>query len=151
MRKVLLAGLLAAVSVAAHGQIRYATYVTGLSQPVAMIQDPGQSNVQYVVQRTGLIRVIQNGAVLSTPFVNLSSLIITSYVEEGLLGLALPPDYATSGYAYVYYTDANQDIQIARYSRSTTNPLTLDPSSAYPILTIPHPVDQNHNGGTLRF
>ncbi|HVT12782.1 MAG TPA: PQQ-dependent sugar dehydrogenase [Fimbriimonadaceae bacterium] len=150
MRKVLLAGLLAAVS-AAHGQIRYSTYVTGLSQPVAMTQDPGQPNVQYVVQRTGLIRVIQNGTLLSTPFIDLSSLVITSYVEEGLLGLALPPDYATSGYAYVYYTNTSQDIQIVRYSRSTSNPLTLDSSSAYPILTIPHPVDQNHNGGTLRF
>lgn len=151
MKKGVLALLLALTACVSQAQIRYSTYVTGLSQPVAMIQDPTLSNVQYVVQRTGLIRVIQNGVVLSTPFANLSSLLITSYIEQGLLGLAFAPDYATSGYAYVYYNDTSGNIQISRYSRSTGNPLTLDPTTAYPILTVGHTLHPNHNGGTLRF
>lgn len=151
MRKELLAVLFAAATCMAPAQIRYSSYVTGLSQPVAMIQDPNLANVQYVVQRTGLIRVIQDGTVLATPFVNLSSLIKTSYIEEGLLGLAFAPDYATSGRAYVYYNDTNGNIQISRYTRSASNSLTLEPTTAYPILTVAHPSYPNHNGGTLRF
>ena len=106
--------------------------------------------MQYVVQKTGQIRVIQNGALLATPMVDLSS-IVTTASEEGLLGLALPPDYATTGFAYLYYTDLNGNIQISRYSRSATNLLTLDTSTAYPIISQTHPNFQNHNGGTLRF
>lgn len=133
-----------------HGQIRFVAYVSGLSQPVAMVQDPGQPNVQYVVQKGGLIRVIVNGTVQTTNFVNLSA-IITTNSERGLLGLALPPDYATSGFAYLYYTDLSGNIQIARYMRSTTNPLTLDTSTALKIISQTHPGQSNHNGGTIHF
>ena len=150
MRRELLAFALAALAGSVQAQIRFTTYVTGLSQPVAMIQDPAQSNVQYVVQKTGQIVVIQNGTVLPTPFVDLSGL-VTTYSEEGLLGLAFPPNYTASGYAYVYYTDLSGNIQISRYTRSVGNPLTLDTTTAYKIINQAHPGQANHNGGTIRF
>ena len=150
MNKGLFAFALAALACGAQAQIRFTPYVTGLSQPLAMTQDPSQSNVQYVVQKTGQIRVIQNGSLLPTPFVDLSSIITTSS-EEGLLGLAFPPDYGSSGFAYVYYTDLSGNIQISRYTRSSANPLTLNTASAYKIISQAHPNFQNHNGGTLRF
>jgi glucose/arabinose dehydrogenase len=150
MRRGVFAALLLAAGGCAQAQIKFTTFVTGLSQPVAMTQDPAQPGVQYVVQKTGLIRVIQNGTVLGTNFINLSALVTTSG-ERGLLGLALPPDYATTGFAYVYYTDVSGNIQISRYTRSTVNPLTLNTATALKILTQAHPSFDNHNGGTLRF
>ena len=150
MRRELYALALAALACSVQAQIRFTTYVTGLSQPVAMVQDPSQTNVQYVVQKTGLIRVIQNGALLPTPFVDMSSMITTAS-EEGLLGLAFPSDYGSSGFAYLFYTDTSGNIQISRYTRASSNPLTLNTATAYKIISQAHPNYQNHNGGTLKF
>ncbi len=55
----------------------------------------------FVVQQNGLIRIIKNGAVLSAPFLNPSSLIHCGG-EDGLLGLAFEPSYGTTGRFYVY-------------------------------------------------
>jgi glucose/arabinose dehydrogenase len=79
------------------------------------------------------------------------SALVSTQSEEGLLGLAFPPDYASSGFAYVYYTDLNGDIRIVRYTRSSSNPHTLNTSTAFLILMQAHPNFQNHDGGTIRF
>src|ERR1700722_10792508 len=123
--KTTLAALFLTVAFVAHSQIRLTPFVTGLSQPVQMTQDPGQPGVQYVVQKTGQIRVIQNGTVLPTDFIDLSALVSTTS-EEGLVGLAFPADYPSSGFAYLFYTDLSGNIQIERYTRSQANPLTLN-------------------------
>src|SRR5437762_12503794 len=98
-----LAGLLLLAASPAAAQlpaIQSVTYVSGLSSPIGMVQDPSDPTVQYVVQQGGRIRVIRNGALLATDFLNLSSA-ITSGGERGLLGLAFPSDYARSGRFYV--------------------------------------------------
>lgn len=140
----------AALVATSWGQIRLEQFATGLSQPVCMTQDPTQANVQFVVQKTGLIRALVGGAVQATPALDLTALVSTSS-EEGALGIAFAPDYAKSGYAYVYYTDLTKAIRIVRYTRSSGNPLVFDAGSAYPILSQAHPTYANHNGGTLRF
>src|SRR5688572_8584679 len=57
----------------AAAQLRAVTYVTGLSSPVAFVQDPGNPTIQYVVQQGGRIRVVSNGVLQTTDFLNLSS------------------------------------------------------------------------------
>src|SRR5216117_3707979 len=105
----LFAIVVAARPAAAQYQLKAQPYVTGLSAPVGFVQDPGNPAVQYVVQQGGRIRVIQNG---------------------GLLGLAFPPDYATSGRFYINYTESTHgDTVVARYKRSTGNPLVADAAS----------------------
>jgi hypothetical protein len=59
----------------------------------------------------------QNGNVLSTPFLNLSGA-IACCGEQGLLGLAFPPDYAASGRFYVDFTDTSGNTVVARFRRS---------------------------------
>jgi len=145
---ILFAGL---ASVAASAQnLRSEVYVTGLSLPVAMIQDPTDPNVQFVVEQRGLIRVIQNGAVTGTPFLNLVGTVHPSHSEGGLLGLAFHPQYATNRQFYVNYTDTGGTTRIARYTRNAGNPLLADPGSAQPVISIAQPFS-NHNGGTIRF
>jgi glucose/arabinose dehydrogenase len=71
--------------------------------------------------------------------------------EEGLLSIAFHPRYAENGRVFVYYTNRNGDLAIARYTRSAADPNRVDPATATVILTIPHPVNSNHNGGQLHF
>jgi glucose/arabinose dehydrogenase len=140
----------------AAAQLRRVTYVTGLSQPVAFVQDPSDSTVQYVVQQGGFVRVIVSGALQATPFLDLRSAISTGG-ERGLLGIAFPADYGTSGRFYVDFTNPSGDIVVARFKRSTGNPLVADASSRFDIRWstgarfISHPTASNHNGGTLQF
>jgi glucose/arabinose dehydrogenase len=67
--------------------------VSGLNAPVEFVQDPSSPSVQFVVEQGGRIRVIQNGVLLPTPFLDVSGA-ISSGGERGLLGLAFSPDYA---------------------------------------------------------
>ncbi len=136
-------------------QLRTEVYVSGLSAPVAFVQDPSQPNVQFVVEQGGLIRVIQNGALLATPFLDVSTAIAYGG-ERGLLGLVFAPDYATSRRFWINFTNVNSNTVVARFLRSTTNPLLADPSSRADLVFpggtpyIAQPF-HNHNGGDLQF
>lgn len=86
-----------------------------------------------------------------TPFLNLSGLISTGG-ERGLLGMAFDPSYTTNGRLYVFYTDVNGNLVIARYVRDAVNPDLADPASEAVLLTVPRdPTLSNHNGGMLAF
>lgn len=141
----------AMLSSVALAQLKAAVFVTGLSLPVSMIQDPTNPNIQYVVQQRGRIRVIINGVLQATDLVTLASVCSQSGSERGLLGLAFAPDYATSGFLYVNYTDISTGAtKIARLTRTSVSPPLADISTLFPIHTISQPYS-NHNGGTLRF
>jgi glucose/arabinose dehydrogenase len=147
------AALVMLAAAPASAQLRSSVAVSGLSNPVAFVQDPSNAAIQYVVELGGLIRVVQNGTLLSTPLANLSTLISTGG-ERGLLGLAFPPNYASSGRFYVCFTNPSGHIVVARLRRSS-NPLVWD-GSRFELLWpggnrfITHPLS-NHNGGNIAF
>src|SRR5258706_5372512 len=85
------------------GQLKATTYVSGLSSPVAFVQDPADPANQYVVQQGGHIRLIRNGTLQSTDFLNLASAIVSGG-EQGLLGLAFATDYVSSGRVFLNFT-----------------------------------------------
>jgi glucose/arabinose dehydrogenase len=138
-----------------QAQLRSTVVVSGLSQPVAFIQEPSDPWVQYVVQQGGRIRVVRNGALLAQDFLNLTGSISTGG-ERGLLGLAFPPDYALSGRFFVNFTNPAGHTVIARFRRSQANPYVADPASRFDLRwpdgqrVILQPY-ANHNGGCLRF
>src|SRR6185295_18003288 len=114
----------------------------------------------FVVEQGGRIRVIKNGQVLATPFLDITpgnGGPVRSGGEQGLLGLAFHPSYVVNGQFFVHYTrtrpgDANgSDIVIARYNRSAGNSDLADPASASIVIVIPHPQQGNHNGGKVAF
>lgn len=153
-----LGAFVAAASVT-FAQMRAELFVSGLTLPVAIIQHPTDSTVMFVVEKvatgtTGRIRVVQNGTLLATPFLSVNP--VTTGSEQGLLGLAFAPDYASSGHFYVCYTDSvagppvTHFVNYVRYTRSAGNPLVADPASAQTVLRFTHPFT-NHNGGTLNF
>lgn len=122
---------------------------TGLSSPVHLASPPDDDRL-FVVEQPGRVRIIQNGTLLQTPFLNIASK-VRSGGEEGLLSIAFHPSYAGNRHFYVYYTNLNGDIQVDRYTASASSPNIADPASAMPIITVPHPVNSNHNGGQLAF
>jgi len=138
----------------AAAQLRAQTIAAGLSSPVGAVADPLQPGVLYVVQQNGLIRTIQGATVLPTPFLDIRSATRPGG-EQGLLGMAFSPDTA-SGRFFVNFTNTNGDTVIARFTRSTANPLVADPSSRFDLRwpngsrVISQPF-ANHNGGNLQF
>jgi len=143
------AGLLLCVSAQASAQlpaIQSATYVGGLAAPVGMVQDPSDPAVQFVVQQGGQIRVIRNGVLQGTSFLNLSSS-ISSGGERGLLGLAFPTDYARTGRFYVNFTRGGDGATVvARFLRSAANPLVADANSRFDLLWPAQPDMATDNG-----
>ena len=123
----------------------------GFNRPVTITNAGDGSGRLFVVEQAGSIRIIQNGAVLAAPFLNISSLVKSTGSEQGLLGLAFPPDFATRRSFYVNFTNrvAVGNTVIARFNLSQ-DPNLADPASFQQLLTIVQPF-ANHNGGQLAF
>lgn len=111
----------------------------------------------FVVEQGGRIQIfdLATKTVKATPFLDLSNPNqISSGSEQGLLGLAFDPKYSQNRQFYVFYTDLNGDIVVARYLRDPNNQDLAVPNSGIPILMVPHQSATgftNHNGGMLAF
>jgi glucose/arabinose dehydrogenase len=120
-------------------------------QPIYVTGAPGNKNDLFVVQRMGQIMLMQNGKTLARPFLNIQPLVNSSGTEQGLLGLAFSPEYRSNGLFYVDYTMPNDNIRIAQYQVSKSNPDVATLSSARIVMTIGHRNDAYANGGDLQF
>lgn len=127
----------------------------GFSRPVQLTHAKDSTGRLFVVEQDGRIKIIKNGTVLSTAFLDIGGIVRSPSdgggSEEGLLGLAFHPNYKSNGRFYVYYNNTSGNIVVARYHVSTNNPDRANAGSGLPILTIPHPSNENHNGGQLAF
>jgi glucose/arabinose dehydrogenase len=136
----------------AQTPLRATVFASGFSAPVAFVQDPADRSVQLVVEQAGRIRVVKDGNVLDTDFLDLRDA-VSSGGERGLLGIALSSD--GSGRVFVDFTNVSGDTVVARFHR-TPNPLVADPASRFDLrwdggdAFIPQPF-ANHNGGNLVF
>ncbi len=135
-------------------------FVSGLSLPVAFVPDPTSPARHFVVEQGGLLRVVVNGVLQPTEFLDLRTVVATGGGEQGLLGLAFDPDYASNRRFYVYFTLApSGHLVVSRFKRSVGNPLVADPSSRFDFrwgsaagpAFIDHDDASNHNGGCLQF
>jgi glucose/arabinose dehydrogenase len=139
----------------AQAQLRTEVYVTGLTAPIDFVQDPSNPRVQYVVEQAGRVRVIRGGVLQTTDFLNVSTA-ISAGGERGLLGLAFPVDYGSTGRFFVNFTNPGGHTVVARFKRSNANPLVADLLSRFDLRWpsglryIVQPFS-NHNGGHLAF
>ena len=115
--------------------------------PVYVTGAPGFPKLLFIVEQEGRIAVVEGGRRAGT-FLDLRDR-VNYGGERGLLSVAFPPDYARSKRFYVYYTDAAGAIQIDEFQRSSATRASA--GSRRPVITIPHPVNSNHNGGQLQF
>ena len=128
-------------------QISFTPVVTGLSKPLGVVSAGVGDDRLFVVEKGGVVRVVENGTLVPTPFLDLSSQ-VSQGGEQGLLGIAFPPNFASKGVFYVNYTDLSGDTVIARYRLSSVN--QADPLSKEVILQVDQPFP-NHNGGQMAF
>jgi glucose/arabinose dehydrogenase len=121
---------------------------SGLVSPLFLTQPLNDGRI-FVVERAGRIRVVRDGVLLATPFLDISNRVSTAG-ERGLLSMAFHPDYATNRFFYTYSTMLNGDIRIERFT-TTANPEVAEPSTSQLIIQIAHSQESNHNGGQLAF
>lgn len=124
--------------------------VSGLAKPLDLTFLPDGSGTFLVLEQVGTIRVVQNGSVLPDPFLDITDRVGSGGSEQGLLGIALHPDYANNGFFYVNYTDQSGDTVIARFTRSGDDPNKADSASEKVLLQVDQPY-ANHNGGSMVF
>ena len=137
-------------SASALTSLKLQTVTKNLSAPILLTAPPGDTDRLFVVEQGGMIKILErtSGTELGT-FLTLAG--ITSGGERGLLGLAFDPEYNANGRFYVYYTDADGAITIARFLVSAANLNVADPASQAILVSIPHPTFTNHNGGMIAF
>ncbi|MET0274188.1 MAG: PQQ-dependent sugar dehydrogenase [Phenylobacterium sp.] len=135
----------------ANGLIIADRIATGFSSPVFGVSAPGDPNRLFVVeQHTGRIEILDlnTGAVQADAFLDLPDASLGGGGEQGLLGLAFHPDYATNGRFFVYLNNTAGDVEVREYARADAN--HANAASAKAVLGFNHPFD-NHNGGWMGF
>ena len=134
-------------------KISFQEVASGLTNPVFITNAGDGSGRIFIVEQTGFIRILKNGSLLSTPFLDIHT-IIKSGGEQGLLALAFHPSYGTNGIFFVAYTaprngdSTGSNLVLEKFSVSANNSDLANSNSGVILLTISHPVNSNHNGGT---
>lgn len=143
--------------------------LNGLSSPIDLVSAHDGSNRLFIVEQTGTIRILKNGSLVATPFLDVSGRTFAGG-ERGLLSMAFHPgfsDASSPGFhkLYTYSTEHvsgaadftvpisgsfdNQGV-LAEWKVSTGNPDVVDPSTRREVFRLDHP-QGNHNGAKLAF
>jgi glucose/arabinose dehydrogenase len=124
--------------------------VTAVSAPTAFDFTP--DGRMLVTTQSGVLRVVQNGVLVPTPALDLTSRICANS-ERGLLGVAVDPSFAANPFVFLYYSfDKGGDCgntTVNRVARFVMSGNTLG-GEVVLIDNIPSPAG-NHNGGDLQF
>ena len=114
------------------------TSIGSFTQPVSVSAAPGQTQELFIAEKPGrLIRWTPGGTNVVLDIRDQ----VQDLNEQGLLSVAVAPDYATSGRIFIFYTDSGGDLQVEELRGGVRTP----------VLTIQHDQDINHNGGQLLF
>jgi glucose/arabinose dehydrogenase len=120
---------------------------SGLHRPVDIQPANDGSGRLFIIEKSGDIRIYENGQLFDAPFLDIADRVNDSGNEMGLLGLAFSPDYEQNGFFYVNYTGDGGNTRISRFQAGGNS---ADSNSENILLVIEQPY-QNHNGGALAF
>jgi glucose/arabinose dehydrogenase len=132
----------------AAGALRAVRVSGGFSQPVHLASTPSEPGRFYVVEQAGLVKVVQQGRVRGTPFLDLRAG-VSCCGERGLLSLVFHPRYPSVRRVYVNFTNRAGDTRVVEY-RVNAERTRVVRSSARVLLALDQPY-ANHNGGGLAF
>jgi glucose/arabinose dehydrogenase len=150
------AALCDGISAAPADALTTVQVASGLVRPLFVTAPPGDTGRLFIVEQDGIISILKDGAILPDAFLDITAIVrspidIGGGNEEGLLGLAFHPDYATNGWFFIFHTDLASNNVVARYSRSAAEPDIADPASRQTVINFTHPTFTNHNGGLIAF
>lgn len=126
------------------------TSVSGFEHPTCIVAPDDGSGRIFVTNQPGVISVVKDGVLQPTPALDIRAKVGSAGTEDGLLGLAFPPSFATKHYAYIYFTDPANTSMLYRIHQSASDPNAFDPATMQLILTVKQPF-ANHKGGQLAF
>ncbi|MPZ55122.1 MAG: glucose dehydrogenase [Rhizobiales bacterium] len=126
-------------------------HIGTFDRPVYVTVAPGRPQNLFVVEQPGRIQILRNEVRLARPFLDLTDIVLSGSGEQGLLSVAFPPDYDSTGRFYVAFNNSDGDIEIDEFMRSAGRPVRADFASRRVVLVIPHRGASNHNGGQLQF
>ena len=115
---------------------------SGLTSPLFLTAPDGDPRL-FIVERTGRVRLIKDGAVVPTPFLDIASRVNLAG-ERGLLGMAFDPSYATNGRFYVYYVAVTGAVTLERFASNPGEDIAG--ASLGVVMTIPHGGSEHHGG-----
>ena len=122
------------------------TQVTDLGGVVDIKHAGDNSQRLFLLQQSGVIRILKNGQLLPTPFIDISSRVRFGG-EEGLLSLDFAPDFSQNGHVYLYYSNTAGNTVLSRFDAQGD---IADPGSEEILLQFSQP-SANHNGGRIEF
>ena len=143
--------LLACLAPAASAQgdgITTVRIASGLSKPTSLASPPGDTSRLFVTSGTSGVRLIKDGALLPTPFLDMSSILTSS--NEGLSSIAFHPDYASNGKFYLTFLDVDGFSHLRQYQVSS-DPDLADPNSGIDLLTPHFQPSPVHNWNCVAF
>lgn len=129
-------------------ELRAVEVASGLTSPVHLTAAPDDARL-FVVEQPGRVRIIQDGVVLPTPFLDIAA-DVEDGGERGLLSVAFHPAHESNGFFFVNYTGQGGATRVERYRVSDADPNLADPASAQLVLSVAQPFG-NHNGGLIKF
>jgi glucose/arabinose dehydrogenase len=141
--------LLARPGRAQDAEFTLSAIAEGLDRPLFMADPNDGTGRMFVVEQVGHIHIVVDGELVLDAMLDISGQ-VTGGSEQGLLGLALHPQFAENGTLFVDYTDLDGNTQVVRYTVSDDNPDLVDPDSAEVVISVEQPAP-NHNGGMLAF
>ncbi len=133
------------------------TLIASVPSPTALAFTPDDRLL--IASQLGRLYVYENGALVSTPALNLGSTVCTNS-ERGLLGVAVDPAFQANGFIYLFYTfnkfggcetnTANAPVnRVSRFTLSGANQVVAG-SELVLIDNMPSPAG-NHNAGDVQF
>jgi len=131
-------------------EYRLIEIISGLKNPLYLTHSGDGSGRLFIVEQDGLIRILENGGLVETPFFDMTALVNRDGSERGLLGLAFHPQYRDNGRFFINYTALDGKNTVAEYQISGDDPNQADADSAQIILALDDPYP-NHNAGQLAF
>ncbi len=117
--------------------------------PLAFAASPEASGQLFVGTKDGRIWILDGGVVVTAPLLDIRKL-VSNGGEQGLLGIAVHPDFPTDHRVFVDYTDTGGGTVVSSFRISATDPGRLDPGTEQWVLKVAQPY-ANHNGGALAF
>src|SRR5262245_31484472 len=138
-----------AISSPVVAAIKLVPIISGLSNPLFVVHPGDSSRRLFVVEPAGTIRVLHAGATNTSVFLDVRDRVFAGG-ERGLLGLAFHPLYFFNGRFFIYYTRRPDGAIVVAEYQTTVDPDVANRAETM-LLTIPHPVNANHNGGMLAF
>lgn len=142
--------LIVAAPLAAADLIEFEPVATGLDRLTAITTTPVYPGKIWFAEQIGRVRLVENGALRATPFLDLTDRTLSTGFEQGLTGFALSPAFPANPYVYAHYIRLDGASRVSRFHLLPGPLLAADPASETELLTLsqPHPT---HNCNEVRF